>query len=126
MMLTLNLPTEPYWIDLPRGVRACIRPVTTAIMAAAQNAASRRLAAARADDASLDADLARGLAFAFLVKGLARHAIVEWEGIGDADGKPIPPTEEAVEKLMDLDDFASAFWQAAEMPVARVRAEGNG
>jgi len=28
-MLTLDLPTEPYWRDLPRGVRVEIRPVTT-------------------------------------------------------------------------------------------------
>ena len=28
-MLTLDLPIEPYWLDLPRGVRVEIRPVTT-------------------------------------------------------------------------------------------------
>ena len=37
-MLTLDLPAEPYWLDLPRGVRVEIRPVTTAVMAAAQAA----------------------------------------------------------------------------------------
>jgi hypothetical protein len=42
-MLTLDLPTEPYWLDLPRDVRVEIRPVTTAVMAAAQAAASRQL-----------------------------------------------------------------------------------
>ncbi len=125
-MLTLDLPTEPYWIDLPRGVRVRIRPVTTAILAAAQNGATRRLAAVRAADASLDPDMARGLAFAYLVKVLARCCIVEWEGIGDAEGNPIPVGEDAVELLMDLDDVAAAFWQRAEMPVAQVRAEGNG
>lgn len=125
-MLTLDLPTDPYWIELPRGVRVRIRPVTTAIMAAAQAAATRRLAAERAADAALDADMARGLAFAFLVKAIGAHAIVEWEGIGDAEGNPIAPSEAAIELLMDLDDVAAAFWQQAEMPVARVRAEGNG
>ena len=35
-MLTLDLPTTPYWLALPRGVRVEIRPVTTAVMAAAQ------------------------------------------------------------------------------------------
>ena len=39
-MLTLDLPVEPYWLDLPRGVRVEIRPVTTAVMAAAQAAAA--------------------------------------------------------------------------------------
>ncbi|WP_211849929.1 hypothetical protein [Neoroseomonas eburnea] len=39
-MLTLDLPAEPCWLDLPRGVRVEIRPVTTAVMAAAQAAAT--------------------------------------------------------------------------------------
>ena len=80
-MLTLDLPTTPYWLALPRGVRVEIRPVTTAVMAAAQAASARRLSALRAAEPELDPDMARGLAFAFLVKALARHAIFAWEGI---------------------------------------------
>jgi len=97
--LTLNLPTKPTWLDLPRGVRVEIRPVTTAVMAAAQAAASRRLGAVRAADADLDPDMARGLAFAFLVKALARHAVTAWDGIGDAEGKPLPLALAAVETV---------------------------
>ncbi|MFC7543659.1 hypothetical protein ACFQU2_35245 [Siccirubricoccus deserti] len=89
-MLTLDLPVEPYWLDLPRGVRVEIRPVTTAVMAAAQAGSARRLGALRASQADLDPDMARGLAFAFLVKALARHAVTAWEGVGDAAGKPLP------------------------------------
>jgi hypothetical protein len=55
-MLTLDLPVEPYWLDLPRGVRVEIRPVTTAVMAAAQAAAARRLAAIRIADPDLDCE----------------------------------------------------------------------
>jgi hypothetical protein len=125
-MLTLDLPTEPYWLDLPRGVRVEIRPVNTAVMAAAQAAASRRLAAIRVASTDLDADMARGLSFAFLVKALARHAVTAWEGVGDASGQPLPLSPEAVERLMDLDDVAAAFWDRATAPVAVVAAEGNG
>ncbi|MCO6415185.1 hypothetical protein JYK14_03210 [Siccirubricoccus sp. KC 17139] len=125
-MLTLDLPVEPYWLDLPRGVRVEIQPVTTALMAAAQAAASRRLGAVRAADAALDPDIARGLAFAFLVKALARHAVTAWDGIGDAAGDPLALSGEAVERLMDLDDIAAAFWDQATRPVAAVTAEGNG
>jgi hypothetical protein len=124
-MLTLDLPTEPYWLDLPRGVRVEIRPVTTPIMAAAQAAAARRLAAIRLADPDLDPDLARGLAFAFLVKALARHVVIAWQGVGDAAGQPLPLSPEAVERLMDLDDVAAAFWDRATAPVAVVAAEGN-
>ena len=60
-MLTLDLPTEPYWFDLPRGVRVEIRPVTTAVMAAAQAGSPRRLGALHASEADLDPDMARGL-----------------------------------------------------------------
>jgi hypothetical protein len=125
-MLTLDLPAEPYWLDLPRRVRVEIRPVTTAVMAAAQAAAARRLAAIRIADPDLDPDMSRGLSFAFLVKALARHAVTAWEGIGDAAGKPLPLSPEAVERLMDLDDIAAAFWDRATAPIAAVAAEGNG
>jgi hypothetical protein len=63
-MLTLDLPVEPYWLTLPRGVRVEIRPVTTAVMAAAQAASARKLGALRAAEPELDPDMARGLAFA--------------------------------------------------------------
>jgi hypothetical protein len=125
-MLTLDLPVEPYWLDLPHGVRVEIRPVTTAVMAAAQSASSRRLGAVRASDADLDPDMARGLAFAFLVKALARHAVTAWEGVGDAAGKPLPLSPEAIERLMDMDEMAAAFWDRATGPVATVALEGNG
>ena len=74
-MLTLDLPVEPYWLDLPRGVRVEIRPVTTAVKAAAQAGSARRLGALRTAEADLDPDMARGLAFAFLVKTLANHSV---------------------------------------------------
>lgn len=126
-MLALDLPTEPYWLDLPRSVRARIKPATTAVMAAAQAAASRRLGAAKAEagDAGIEPDLAKGLAFAFLVKALARHSVVAWEGVGDRTGVPLDPTPDNVERLMDLDDMAAAFWDGATAPVASVAAEGN-
>ena len=124
-MLTLDLPTEPYWLDLPRGVRVEIRPVTTAVMAAAQAGSARRLGALRAAETDLDPDMARGLAFAFLVKALARHAVTAWECVGDAAGKPLPLSPEAVERLMDMDEMAAAFWDRATGPVATVAMEGN-
>ena len=124
-MLTLDLPVEPYWLDLARGVRVEIRPVTTAVVAAAQAGSARRLGALRASEADLDLDMARGLAFAFLVKALARHAVTAWEGVGDTAGKPLPLSPEAIELLMDLDDIAAAFWDRVTVPVATVAAEGN-
>ncbi|WP_419898215.1 hypothetical protein [Roseomonas sp. USHLN139] len=147
-MLTLDLPVEPYWLELPRGVRVEIRLVTTSVMAAAQAGSARRLGALRAAEADLDPDMARGLAFrlgalraaeadldpdmarglafAFLVKALARHAVTAWEGVGDAAGKPLPLSPEEVERLMGMDEMAAAFWDRATHLIAAVTLKGNG
>jgi len=124
-MLTLDLPTTPYWLALPRGVRVEIRPVTTAVMAAAQAASARKLGAQREAEPDLDPDMSRGLAFAFLVKALARHAVTAWEGVGDTAGKPLPLSPDDIERLMDMDDIAAAFWDRATSPVVAVATEGN-
>jgi hypothetical protein len=50
--------------------------------------ALRRLGALHAATDDLHPEMARGLAFAFLVKALARHAVTAREGVGDAAGKP--------------------------------------
>jgi hypothetical protein len=130
-MLTLSIPTEPTWIALPQEVRLHIRPVTTAVVAAAQSASLREAEALRdgGDPGGLDVtdpDVAKGLGFALMVKALARYAVLEWEGVGDAGGEPLPCTPENVALLMDLDEMATAFWRAAFAPVAAVSAEGNG
>lgn len=78
-------------------------------MAAAQTGSARPLGALRAAEAELDPDMARGLAFAFLVKALARHAVTAWKGVGEAAGKPLIRSREAVERLMDREEMAAAF-----------------
>ena len=107
-MLTLDLPVEPYWLDLPRGVRVEIRPVTTAVMAAAQAGSARRLGALRTAEADLDPDMARGLAVAFLVKTLARHSH-RLEGPGGAPNRPLPLSFGAVEQVVDTTRKLSPF-----------------
>jgi hypothetical protein len=129
-MLTLAIPTEPTWIDLPQEVRLRIRPVTTAVVAAAQSASLREAEALRdAGDPSgldlADPDIAKGLGFALMVKALARYAVLDWEGVGDGEGQPLPCTPDNIARLMDLDEMATAFWRAAFAPVAAVSAEGN-
>ena len=90
-MLTLNLP---------------VRPVTTAFMAAAQAGSARRLGALQAVEADLDPNMALGLAFAFLVKTLARHRL---EGPGDAPDRPLPLSFGAVEQVVDTTRKLSPF-----------------
>ena len=48
----------------------------------------------------------RAVAFA---KALARRAVLAWEGIGEADGKPIDPSPEAIDALLDIWPIFEAF-----------------
>ena len=99
-MLTLDLTNEPHWHDLAPGVRVRLRPLTTALMVATR---SDPTVEAVPEDAS---DEDRALAFA---KALARRAVLSWEGIGDADGKPIEPSPEAIDALLDVWPIFEAF-----------------
>lgn len=90
-MLRLDLSREPRWYDLGSGVRVRARPVGSAIMMAA-----------RAEQGMPDPDAGpEAYAYAF-ARALARLAILDWEGVGDADGAPAPVTADTVEALMDV------------------------
>jgi hypothetical protein len=65
----------------------------------------------------------RGLAF---VKALARFAIIEWEGVLDVDGEPVPVTPAAIDALMDVWQAAATFEAQYQRPVETLVAEKNG
>jgi len=92
-MLTLDRTNAPRWHDLAAGVRVQLRPLTTALMVATR--ADPEVEAVP-EDAT---DETRAMAFA---KALARRAVLDWEGIGDADGVPIAPSPEAIDALLDI------------------------
>lgn len=99
-MLRLDLAQEPHWLDLGSGVRLKLLPLTTALMVAARS---------DPDFEALDegsSDEMRALVFA---KAIARRAIVEWEGVGDADGNPVAPSPAGVDALLDLYPLFEAF-----------------
>lgn len=115
-MLTLDLTNEPRWLDLLPGVRLKLRPLTTALMVAA-----------RADPAvetmpptATPEDLALAMA-----KAVARLAILDWEGIGDAEGQPLPVSPEAVDALLDLWPAFEAFQAAYVAKALLLGAEKN-
>ena len=116
-MLTLDLTNAPQWCDLIPGVRLRLRPLTTALMVAA-----------RGDPAI--ADLPEGAATEeaalAMAKALARRAILEWEGIGDADGNPIDPSPEAIDALLDIWPAFEAFQTHYVAKALLLDAEKNG
>jgi hypothetical protein len=67
-------------------------------------------------------DNARGAA---LLKALARATIIDWEGIGDEAGTPIPPTPERIDALLDLYPVFRAFETAYFLPALVLDAEKN-
>lgn len=92
-MLRLNLAREAQWLDLAMGVRLRVDPLSTAIMVAARtDPAVRNLPPGTPDDA---------MAVAF-ANAIALRAIVDWEGVGDETGTPIPISPEGIAALLDL------------------------
>ena len=92
-MLRLNLAREPYWLNLGLGVRVRVEPLTTALMVAARSdPVVRSLAEGTSDDE---------IAVRF-GKALADRAILDWEGVGDAEGNPAPVTPEGIAALLDI------------------------
>ena len=79
-MIRLQLSPEPQWLDLGHGVRLQLLPLTTALMVAT-----------RSDPAvqALEADASNDSRAAVFAAALARRAIVDWDGVGDADGTVI-------------------------------------
>ncbi len=99
-MIRINLSPEPQWLDLVHGVRLQLLPLTTALMVATRSdIAVQDLAA----DASIDT---RAAVFA---AALARRAVVDWEGVGDADGTVIAVTPEGIDALLSLWPIFEAF-----------------
>ena len=102
-MLRLDLTAEPRWLDLGYGVRLRLAPLTTALMVAARSDAAVETLPATATDEE------RALVFA---KAIARIAVSEWEGVGDADGNPVPVTPAGIDALLEVWPIFEAF-QAA-------------
>ncbi|PZQ97233.1 MAG: hypothetical protein DI533_16300 [Cereibacter sphaeroides] len=115
-MLRLNLAREAEWLDLALGVRVKVEPLTTAIMVAARtDPAVRAIAPGTPDDS---------IAVIF-AKAIAARAIVDWEGVGDADGAPIPVSPEAIDALLDLWPIFEKFQTAYVAKGLELEAEKN-
>ncbi|MER2249545.1 hypothetical protein ABS772_06400 [Methylorubrum podarium] len=60
-----------------------------------------------------------------LVRALARYAITEWEGIGSAEGEPVPVTPTNVDGLMKVWRAFDAFDRLYVMPLLAEGEEKN-
>ena len=115
-MLRLNLAREAEWLDLALGVRVKVEPLTTAIMVAARTDPAVRAIAPGTPDDSIAVTFA---------KAIAARAILDWEGVGDADGTPIPVSPEAIDALLDLWSIFEKFQTAYVVKGLELEAEKN-
>lgn len=140
-MLRLNLQKEPYWLDLPADVKLKVRPLSTAIMSAAQSSVIKQITDWRqerksrlevgADVSDLpdvdDEETRLGLSEALLIKAMARGAVIEWQGVLNSAGDaPAAVNDQAVNDLMDIWFIAQDFWKKYTASLSLLDAEGNG
>ena len=99
-MIRINLSPEPQWFELGHGVRLQLLPLTTALMVAT-----------RSDPAvqDLEAKASNDTRAAVFAAALARRAIIDWEGVGDADGTAVAVTPEGIDALLSLWPIFEAF-----------------
>ena len=105
-MLSLKIPTEPYWIDLKLGVRVQVRPFTSAVFYAAQAVARQKLASDPIDDAAIE----EGRRIAAFTTALAKVGILAWDGVllPDSD-EQAPVNDQTVGDLMSFWTLADEF-----------------
>lgn len=115
-MIRLDLSAGPKWLDLGAGLRLHVLPVTTAIMVAARNDPAVE---ALAEGASKEEQAL------VMAKAVARRVVTGWEGVGDADGKPVPVTPDGIDALLDIWPVFEAFQTRCLAPHLMLDAEKN-
>ena len=115
-MLRLNLAREPHWLDLGLGVRLRVEPLSTTLMIAARSdPVVRGLPEGTSDDE---------IAVVF-ARALAERAILDWEGVGDAEGNATPVTPEGIAALLDIWPIFEAFQLAYVAKGLEIETEKN-
>lgn len=115
-MIRLDLSTKPRWLDLGSGLRLHVLPVTTAIMVAARNDPAVEALPEGASQEQMAVVMA---------KAVARRVVTDWEGVGDADGKPVVVTPEGIDALLDIWPVFEAFQTRCLAPHLMLEAEKN-
>ena len=115
-MIRLDLSAGPKWLDLGAGLRLQVLPVTTAIMVAARNdpAVEALPEGASKEEQAL-----------VMAKAVARRVVTGWEGVGDADGNPVPVTPEGIDALLDIWPVFEAFQTRCLAPHLMLDQEKN-
>ena len=60
-----------------------------------------------------------------LIEAVARRVVTGWEGVGDANGNPVPVTPEGIDALLDIWPVFEAFQTRCLAPHLMLDAEKN-
>ena len=99
-MIRLNLIAAPEWLELAPGLRLQVAPLTTALMVSARADAALE---ALPEEASQE-ELALAMA-----KSVARRAVLDWEGVGDAMGTIVHVSPDGIDALLEIWPVFEAF-----------------
>lgn len=133
-MLRLNISRKPTWLAFAPGVRVLLRPADIELVSEAQQdpafvAAMGGAEGLPADDAAalaMDHGMKQRVGLA-LALAIAKRAIIEWEGMEDEEGNPVPePFEEGIEALLRIPSVFRVFQEEYMHPAMGLAAEGNG
>lgn len=108
MIKLVPTSSELIWLDIEPGARIGLRPVTPSMMLLARDEAAQVYVEASSADEPPDDKVIRFRASEALVRKLAHLGLAEWEGIGDAEGNPVPVTAAGVDMLL-------AYWPAYDV-----------
>jgi hypothetical protein len=125
-MLKLDIKYDDFWIELDKGIRVLVRPLTTCIMLIAQNNA-KRLMNCEDDDEDEPEETKHARIHALLIEELATAAIVEWEGVYNAEGTELAEVNvDTVTDLMTIWYLAQRFFEKYTSSLDVLYQEGNG
>ena len=129
----LDLPREPYWLDLPFDVRIKVRPLDAALFAAATKLAAESLNQTRPDFARAIAAgesaqaVSDGVWAATLTTALAQLAILDWTGVVDDEHGPCPPEPSFIDHVFQRNWMvALEFHRLYALQAEGIIAEGEG
>ena len=99
-MIKLNMTSAPDWLTLAPDLRVQVAPLPTAL-----------LVSARADPAieALQDEVSREELALAMAKAVARRAVLDWEGVGDEEGKALPISPEGINALLEIWPIFEAF-----------------
>ena len=99
-MIRLNMISAPDWLTLAPDLRVKVAPLTTALMVSA-----------RADPAieTLPETATREELALAMAKAVARHAVLDWEGVGDEAGNALSVSPEGIDALLNIWPVFEAF-----------------